>query len=136
MTNKPYLHSSPAHSRAPTQQRYATIELECLAVHFAVDKCSFYLKARLPLNAECCVGPASCAFGNATSSLRCAHWSAASVLAIARRQRCRYPIRHVCLGPTQDTRGRIPESLYHSTHPSPFFPDPYHRHRTRLGPCG
>ena len=28
----------------PTQQQYATIELECLAVHFAVDKCSFYLK--------------------------------------------------------------------------------------------
>ena len=29
-------------SLTPTQQRYATIELECLAVHFAVDK--FYLK--------------------------------------------------------------------------------------------
>ena len=28
----------------PTQQHYATIELECLAVHFAVTKCSFYLK--------------------------------------------------------------------------------------------
>ena len=28
----------------PTQQRYATIELECLAVYFAIDKCSFYLK--------------------------------------------------------------------------------------------
>ena len=28
----------------PTQQRYSTIELECLAVHFAVSKCSFYLK--------------------------------------------------------------------------------------------
>ena len=28
----------------PTQQRYATIELECLAVHFAVSKCAFYLK--------------------------------------------------------------------------------------------
>ena len=27
----------------PTQQRYATIELECLAVHFAITKCSFYL---------------------------------------------------------------------------------------------
>ena len=27
-----------------TQQRYATIELECLAVYFAIDKCSFYLK--------------------------------------------------------------------------------------------
>ena len=27
-----------------THQRYVTIELECLAVHFAVDKCSFYLK--------------------------------------------------------------------------------------------
>ena len=31
-------------SLTPTQQRYATIELECLGVHFAVDKCSFYLK--------------------------------------------------------------------------------------------
>ena len=31
----------------PTQQRYATIELECLAVHFAITKCSFYLN-RLP----------------------------------------------------------------------------------------
>ena len=31
-------------SLTPTQQRYATIELECLAVHFAFDKCSFYLK--------------------------------------------------------------------------------------------
>ena len=28
----------------PTQQCYATIELECLAVHFAVTKYSFYLK--------------------------------------------------------------------------------------------
>ena len=28
----------------PTQQRYATIKLECLAVHFAVTKRSFYLK--------------------------------------------------------------------------------------------
>ncbi len=31
-------------SLTPTQQRYATIELECLAVHFAITKCSFYLK--------------------------------------------------------------------------------------------
>ena len=31
-------------SLTPTQQRYATIELECLGVNFAVDKCSFYLK--------------------------------------------------------------------------------------------
>ena len=28
----------------PTQRRYATIELECLAVQYAIDKCSFYLK--------------------------------------------------------------------------------------------
>ena len=27
-----------------TQQRYSTIELDCLAVRFAVTKCSFYLK--------------------------------------------------------------------------------------------
>ena len=31
-------------SLTPTQQRYSTIELECLAAHFAVSKCSFYLK--------------------------------------------------------------------------------------------
>ena len=31
-------------SLTPTQQRYATIERECLAVYFAIDKCSFYLK--------------------------------------------------------------------------------------------
>ena len=31
-------------SLTPTQQRYSTIELECLSVHFAVSKCSFYLK--------------------------------------------------------------------------------------------
>ena len=33
-----------------TQQRYATIELECLGVHFAVDKCSFYLKDATSFN--------------------------------------------------------------------------------------
>ena len=44
-----------------------------------------FATARPPLNAECCVGPAPCAFGNATSSLRCAHWSTASVLAIVYR---------------------------------------------------
>ena len=37
-------------SLTPTQQRYATIELECLAVHFAVDKCSFYLKGAPSFN--------------------------------------------------------------------------------------
>ena len=31
-------------SLTPTQQRYSTIELECVAVHFAVSKCSFCLK--------------------------------------------------------------------------------------------
>ena len=31
-------------SLTSTQLRYATIELKCLAVHFAVDKCLFYLK--------------------------------------------------------------------------------------------
>ena len=29
-------------SLTPTQQRYATNELECLAVYFAIDKCSYY----------------------------------------------------------------------------------------------
>ena len=31
----------------PTQQRYSTIELECLAIVWAIQKCSFFLK-RLP----------------------------------------------------------------------------------------
>lgn len=31
-------------SLTPMQQRYSKIELECLAVHFAGSKCSFYLK--------------------------------------------------------------------------------------------
>ena len=32
----------------PTQQRYSTIELECLAIIWAVQKCSFYLRG-LPI---------------------------------------------------------------------------------------
>ena len=28
----------------PTQQRYSTIELECLAIIWAIQKCSFYLR--------------------------------------------------------------------------------------------
>ena len=28
----------------PTQQRYATIELECLAIQWAIKKCDFYLR--------------------------------------------------------------------------------------------
>ena len=36
--------SCSSKSLTPTQQRYATIELECLAVYFVVDKCSYYLK--------------------------------------------------------------------------------------------
>ena len=31
-------------SLTPTQQRYATVELECLGIMWAVQKCSFYLK--------------------------------------------------------------------------------------------
>ena len=34
-------------SLTPTQQRYATIELKCLVVYFAIDKCSYYLKGVL-----------------------------------------------------------------------------------------
>ena len=37
-------------SLTPTQHRYATIELQCLAVHFAVDKCFFYLKGAPSFN--------------------------------------------------------------------------------------
>ena len=35
-------------SLTPTQQRYATIELECLAIVWAMDKCNFYQKG-LPI---------------------------------------------------------------------------------------
>ena len=28
----------------PTQQRYSTVELECLAIHFGISKCGYYLK--------------------------------------------------------------------------------------------
>jgi hypothetical protein len=31
-------------SLTPAQQRYSTVELECLGVHYAIIKCSFYLK--------------------------------------------------------------------------------------------
>ena len=31
-------------SLTPTQQRYATIELECMAIQWAVKKCEFYLQ--------------------------------------------------------------------------------------------
>ena len=31
-------------SFTPTQQRYATIELECLAIIWAIQKCEFFLK--------------------------------------------------------------------------------------------
>ena len=33
----------------PTQQRYSTIELECLGVHYAITKCAFSLKGLLNL---------------------------------------------------------------------------------------
>ena len=38
------LESCGSKSLTPTQQRYATIELECLSVYFAIDKCPYYLK--------------------------------------------------------------------------------------------
>ena len=31
-------------SLTPTQQRYATIELECMAIQWAINKCEFYLR--------------------------------------------------------------------------------------------
>ena len=46
-----------------------------------------FATARPPLNAEFCVCPAPWAFGNASSSLRCAHYSAADVLAIVHLHR-------------------------------------------------
>ena len=58
-----------------------------------------------------------------TVRCRCVSYSASTPLSL--------PYRHVCLGPTQDTRGRIPESLYHPIPYLPFpprFPTPYHRH--------
>ena len=35
-------------SLTPTQQKYSTIELECLAIKWAIQKCPFYLRG-LPL---------------------------------------------------------------------------------------
>ena len=37
-------------SLTPTQQCYATIELECLGIHFTVDKCCLYLKGAPSFN--------------------------------------------------------------------------------------
>ena len=34
-------------SLTETQRRYATIELECLAIKYAILKCSYYLKGHL-----------------------------------------------------------------------------------------
>ena len=76
--------------------------------------------ARRPLNAECCVGPAPCAFGNATSSLRCAQWSASSVLAIVHRHCFGTDTAHL---PWSDAghAGANPEPLYHSLLYLPYF---------------
>ena len=42
--NNPLIITCGSKSLTPTQQRYATIELECLAIIWAIQKCSFYLK--------------------------------------------------------------------------------------------
>ena len=79
------------------------------------------------LNAECCVGPAPSAFGNATSSLRCAHWSAASVVAIVHRHcfatdTARLPLSDA--GHAEPNPEPNPEPLYHSLLYLPYFSFP------------
>ena len=42
--NNPLIVTCGSKSLTPTQKRYAIIELECLAIIWAIQKCSFYLK--------------------------------------------------------------------------------------------
>ena len=44
ITQKRHLVTCGSKSLTETQQRYATIELECLAIMVAVRKCDFYLR--------------------------------------------------------------------------------------------
>ena len=86
------------------------------------------------LNVECCVGPDTpCAPVPPSPSLRCAHWSAASVLAIARRQRCRYPIGTFALVRRRTRATELRTALPLPSLSSLLFlssptPDPYYRH--------
>ena len=41
---KPRLIQCGSSALTPTQQRYATVELECLGIQWAVKKCDFYLR--------------------------------------------------------------------------------------------
>ena len=80
----------------PTRQRFCATNLRFIVVakvHYIQSPNVRVRDCARPLNVECCVGPDTpCAPVPPSPSLRCAHWSAASVLAIARRHRCRYPI--------------------------------------------
>ena len=80
-----------------------------------------FATARPPLNAECCVGPAPCPFGNASPSLCCAHWSAASVLAILHQHRFATDKARL---PWSDAghAESYPSPLYHYLPYLPFLP--------------
>ena len=82
-----------------------------------------FATARPPLNAECFVGPAPCAFGSATSSLRFEHWSAASVLVIVHRHCFATDAARL---PWSDAGHAEPnpEPLYHSLLYLPYFSFP------------
>ena len=56
-------------SLTPTQHCYATIKCECLGVHFAVDKCSLYLKGAPLFNVVMDHKPLELMFGRSQNTL-------------------------------------------------------------------
>ena len=120
-----------------TRQRFCAINLRFIVaakVHYIQSRNVRVRDSARPLNVECCVGPGTpCAPVPPSPSLRCANWSAASVLAIARRQRCRYPI-----GTFAWVRRRTRATELRTALPLPSLPsllllssptpDPYYRH--------
>ena len=121
----------------PTRQRFCAINLRFIVVakvHYIQSPNVRVRDCARPLNAECCVGPDTpCGPVPPSPSLRCAHWSAASVLAIARLQRCRYPIGTFVLVRRRTRATELRTALPLPSLPSLLFlsspaPDPYYRH--------
>ena len=108
-----------------TRQRFCAINLRFIVaakVHYIQSRNVRVRDSARPLNVECCVGPGTpCAPVPPSPSLRCANWSAASVLAIARRQRCRYPIGTFALV-RRRTRGAAFPNRSTTLPTSPFLP--------------
>ena len=115
----------------PTRQRFCAINLRFIVVakvHYIKPPKVRVRDCARPLNVESCVGPGPdtpCASVPPTPWLRCAHWSAPSVLAIARRHRCRYPTSTFALVRRRTRRAAF--SNRSTTLPIlPLsFPDPY-----------